>query len=142
MTRALKMIAVLAVGVCLAVGAAWAQEKPMTPAGQEKDKAAAADPVSGEWEGAVAMPEGAMPFSMKLKVEKDKVTGEIGGPQGATPITEGSFVDGKLTIAFTYVDGNGVVMSGAAAEGQLTGSLNYGSGQMVTTWSAKRKAPK
>ena len=73
----------LAVGVCLAAGAAWAQEQAGGPAGQQKDKAAAADPISGEWDGTVEMPDGAMPFSMKLKLEKDKVTGEIGSQQGA-----------------------------------------------------------
>lgn len=142
MTRALRMVAVLAVGVCLVAGAAWAQEQPASPAGQEKDKAASADPVSGEWDGTVVMPDSAMPFSMKLKVEKDKVAGEIGSQQGAVPITEGSFVDGKLTITFTYADGNVVVMSGAVAEGQLTGSLNYGGGQMVTNWTAKKRPAK
>ena len=142
MTTAVRMFAILAVGACLAAGAAWAQEKPVPPAGQEQDKAAAADPVSGEWEGTVAMADGAMPFSLKLKVDKDKVTGEIGGQQGATPISEGSFVDGKLTITFTYMDGAVIVMNGAVADGQITGSLNYGGGQMVANWSAKRKVGK
>ena len=108
MTKALKWFAILAVGVCVAAGAAWAQEKPVPPAGQEKDK----------------------------------VTGEVGSQQGATPISEGSFVDGKLTITFTYVDGNVVVMSGALADGQLTGSLSYGGGQMVTNWAAKKRPAK
>ena len=62
-----------------------------------------------------------MPFTMTLKLEKDKVTGEIGSQQGAVPITEGSFVDGKLTITFTYVDGNAVVMSGVVADGAAHG---------------------
>jgi hypothetical protein len=136
------MVTVLAVGVCLAAGAAWAQEKPASPAGQQKDKTASADPVSGEWDGAVEMPDGAMPFSLKLKVEQDKVTGEVGNQQGATPISAGSFVDGKLTITFTYMDGNVIVMNGTVADGQITGSLNYGGGQMVANWSAKKRPAK
>ena len=54
-----------------------------------------------------------MPFTLKLKLDKDKVTGEVGSQQGAVAITEGTFVDGKLTISFTYVDGNAVTMTGA-----------------------------
>jgi hypothetical protein len=132
MTRVLRVFAILAVGVCLAaVSAAWAQDQ---------DKAAAADAITGEWEGAVEMPDGVMPFSLKLKLDKDKVTGEIGSQQGAVAISEGSFVDGKFTIKFTYVDGNAVVMTGGVADGQLAGSLNYGGGQMVANWSAKKKS--
>ena len=29
------------------------------------------------------MPDGAMPFILKLKLDKDKVTGDIGSQQGA-----------------------------------------------------------
>jgi hypothetical protein len=111
------------------------------PSGQGGAKAAAADPISGEWEGLVDMPDSPMPFGMVLKLDKEKVTGDVGGPSGSTPITEGSWVDGKLTIAFVYVDGAGVVMTGSLTEGQFAGSLTYG-GQMVMNWAAKRKGAK
>jgi hypothetical protein len=111
------------------------------PSGQGGDKAAAADPISGEWEGLVDLPDGPMPFTMTLKLDKDKVTGDVGGPSGSTPITEGSWADGKLTIAFVYVDGASVVMSGSLTDGQFAGSLDYG-GQMVMNWAAKKKGAK
>jgi len=142
MKRALTCFAILAAGLFLAAGPAWAQEKPVPPAAQDKAKAPGGDVISGEWEGAVEMPDGAMPFTLKLKFENDKVTGEVGSQQGAVAITEGSFVDGKLTVTFTYVDGNPVSMSGTLADGQLTGSLSYGGGQMVTNWAAKKKLAK
>ncbi len=88
------------------------------------------------------LPDGALPFTMTLKLDGAKVTGEVGGVQGATPITEGSWAEGKLTIAFTYVDGAAVQMTGAVTDGALSGSLNYGGGQMVATWSAKKKVDK
>jgi hypothetical protein len=141
MKRVLEIVVVVLVGLC-AAGGGWAQEKPTPPAGQEKEKPAAADPITGDWDGSVDMPDGAMPFTLKMKLEKDKVTGEVGGPQGAVALSEGSFVDGKLTIGFTYVDGNAVVMTGAVADGQITGSLSYGGGQMVTNWAAKKKVAK
>lgn len=138
MKKALVLLAIVAVGVCVMTGGAWAQDKPAAGAGQSK--AAAADPITGDWDGTVQMPDGGMPFTLKLKLEGEKVAGEIGSQQGAVAITSGSFADGKLTISFTYVDGTGVSLSGALAEGQLSGSLNYGGGQMVTSWTAKKKA--
>jgi hypothetical protein len=111
------------------------------PSGQGGEKAAAVDLISGEWEGLVDLPDGPMPFGMTLKLDQGKVTGEVGGPDGATPITEGSWADGKLTIAFVYVDGASILMSGSLTEGQFAGSLTYG-GQMVINWAAKKKGAK
>ncbi len=129
---------------CLVVVPAFAQSggDKQPPAGQGGDKAAAADPISGEWEGLVDMPDGPLPFGLTLKLDQGKVTGEVGSSAGSVAITEGSWADGKLTIVFTYVDGAGIEMVGSLADGQLTGSLNYGGGQMVMNWVAKKKPAK
>ena len=133
MGNVLRTITLAVIGLCLAGGAlAAAQDKPKQPA----------DPLTGIWEGTVALPDGALPFTMTLKLDGAKVTGEVGGVQGAAPITEGSWADGKLTIAFTYVDGAAVQMTGALTDGALSGSLSYGGGQMVATWAAKKKLDK
>ncbi len=129
MKRVFRMIAVVVVGLCLAGGS--------FASAQQKEKAVA-DPISGSWEGTVQLPDGSMPFTMRLKLDGAKVTGEIGSTQGSAPISEGSWADGTLTIAFTYVDGAAVQMTGAASSGALSGNLSYGGGQMVATWIAKR----
>jgi hypothetical protein len=129
----LRTITVVVISLCLAGGAlAGAQDKPKPPA----------DPISGSWEGTVEMPDGSLPFTMTLKLDGVKVTGEIGSAQGAAPISEGSWADGKLTIAFTYVDGAAVQMAGIVTDGALSGSLSYGGGQLVATWVAKKKVDK
>lgn len=129
----LRTITVVVISLCLAGGGlAGAQDKPKPEA----------DPISGSWEGTVELPDGSMPFTMTLKLDGAKVTGEIGSVQGAAPISEGSWVDGKLTVAFTYVDGAAVQMTGAVTNGALGGSLSYGGGQMVVTWAAKKKIEK
>jgi hypothetical protein len=138
MKKVLMAIAIVSMVGCVLPGAAWAQNKPATPAAQK----AAADPLTGDWEGTVDMPDGSMPFSMKLKLDGDKVTGEVGSQQGAVAITSGSFAENKLTISFTYVDGAAVTFTGTLTDGQFVGSLNYGGGQMVTNWAAKKKAAK
>lgn len=142
-----SLVAIVFALALVAAAPVWAQssadKQGQPPASPEKGKAAAAaDPVSGEWEGMVDLPDGATPFSMKLQLEKDKVTGEVTGPQGTAPITEGSWADGKLTVTFTYVDGAAIVMSGGLTEGQFAGSLSYGGGQMVVNWAAKKKVVK
>jgi hypothetical protein len=133
MKNAFRVFAVVVVGLCLlGVTAAWAQQK-------EKP---AADPLSGDWDGAVELADGSMPFTMKLKLDQGKVAGEVGSAQGVAPITEGSWVDGKLTLVFTYVDGATVTMTGVVTNGALSGSLSYGGGQIVATWAAKKKVDK
>jgi len=126
------IVALLVLGVPAAFAQGGGQvEKP-------KETTAPADPISGDWEGTVAMQDGNIPFFMKLKLDKDKVTGEIGSDQGSSQVT-GTWADAKLTLSFTYVNGEGISMTGAFKEEQLGGDLTIGSGQMVTVWVAKKK---
>jgi hypothetical protein len=131
MRKQITLVLATVIGLCLiAVPLGLAQEKP------------AADPISGDWEGTVELPDGSMPFTMKLKLDQAKVTGEIANAQGVTPIAEGSWVDGKLTLAFTYVNGAAIQMTGGVTNGRLGGSLSYGGGEMVVTWSVTKKVNK
>jgi len=46
--------------------------------------------VTGKWSGNVTTPDGnSIPLTMVLKVDGDKLTGTVTGPQGDIPITEG-----------------------------------------------------
>jgi hypothetical protein len=142
-TRGLIFVTVALACIAL-VAPAFAQsggDQP-PPAGQGGDKTVAADPISGEWEGLVDMPDGPLPFGMTLKLDQGKVTGDISSSAGTVAISAGSWVDGKLTVAFTYVDGAGIEMVGALADGQFSGSLSYGGGQMVMNWVANKKPAK
>jgi hypothetical protein len=131
--KKMSLLVLVVIGLCLTAGSlSGAQDKPKP----------AADPISGSWEGTVQLSDGAMPFTMTVKLDGAKVTGEVGSVQGAAPISEGAWVDSKLAIAFTYVDGAAVQMTGAVTDGALSGSLSYGGGQMVVTWAAKKKVDK
>ena len=144
MKRTLGLVVVALAVSYLVVLPVFAQAGGATPppAGQGGDKAAPADPISGEWEGLVDMPDGPLPFGLTLKLDQGKLTGEISSSNGTVAITQGSWADGKLTLAFTYVDGAGVEMVGTLTEGQFSGSLSYGGGQMVMNWVAKKKPAK
>ena len=135
MAKRLVLVWVVLAVVALGAPSVFAQGQVEKP----KEPAAAADKITGEWEGSVALPDGNIQFFMKLKLENDKVTGEIGSDQGSSQLT-GTWVDAKLTLSFTYVDGNAISMTGAFKEDQLGGDMTIGGGQMVTVWVAKKKA--
>ncbi len=117
----------LVVAVVLAVPA-LAQEAPQ-----------ATDPISGNWEGTTLMGSQEMAFFLNLRVDKETVSGEIGNYEGATAVT-GTWVDGKLTLNFSYVNGEPVVMTATLKDGQLSGDLDMNGGQYLATWTAKKKA--
>jgi hypothetical protein len=155
MKKLVTGIAVLVVGMWLTGStpafAQAGQDKQAPPAAApEKDKAkdqdkakdagAPADVVTGEWDGAVDAGGNTIGFTLRLKLDKDKVTGEIASEQGAVPLTDGGYADSKLTVAFNYVDGTPVTLSGAIADGQMTGTLSYGGQPMG--FAAKKRAAK
>ena len=94
MIRAFRILGILVVAAMIAgTGVSFAQDKPA--AGQDKkESAAAADPLTGDWDGSVESPNGAIAFTLKLKLEKDKFTGEIASDQGGAPLS-GTWVEGK-----------------------------------------------
>jgi hypothetical protein len=122
--------------VFLAAGASFAQDKPA--AGQEKKEGAAADPLTGDWDGSAETQNGPVSFLLKVKLEKDKFTGEISSDQGGAPIT-GTWAEGKFSGSFDF-NGTPVAMTGAMKDGVLSGEMSFGGGQMIMNWTAKRKA--
>ncbi|HOC18073.1 MAG TPA: hypothetical protein PKK95_07385 [Vicinamibacterales bacterium] len=134
MFRRSVIAGMLVVAVVLAVPA-LAQEAP-----QEKPKEAVGDdPISGTWDGTTLMGTQEMTFFMNLRVDKETVSGEIGNYEGSTPVS-GTWVDGKLTLNFSYVNGEPVVMTAKLKDGQLAGDLDMNAGQFLATWTAKKKA--
>lgn len=134
MLRRVVIAGMLVAAVALAVPA-LAQEAPP----QDKPKDAAADPISGSWDGTTMMGSQEMAFFMSLRLDKEAVSGEIGNYEGSTGVT-GTWVDGKLTLNFSYVNGEPVVMTATLKDGELSGSLDMNAGQVLTTWTAKKKA--
>jgi hypothetical protein len=122
--------------VFLAAGVGVAQDQPA--AGQEKKEAVEADPLTGAWDGSAETQNGPVSFVLKIKLEKDKFTGEIASDQGGAPIT-GTWAEGKFSGSFDF-NGMAVAMTGTLKDGALSGEMNFGGGQMIMNWSAKKKA--
>lgn len=94
------------------------------------------DPISGEWDAAADANGTQFPFTLKLKLEGDKVTGSSDSSQGTAPL-KGTFAADKLS--FTLDTGNGLItMTGMVKDGKVAGDFDF-AGQMTGKWEAKKK---
>ncbi len=98
---------------------------------------AAGDPISGEWDASADAQGTSIPFTLKLKLEGDKVTGSSDSAQGAATLSKGTFSGGKLS--FTMDTPNGAIgMTGTVKDGKIVGDFDF-AGQMTGKWEAKKK---
>ncbi len=100
--------------------------------------ASADDPITGQWEGITGNSDMSVPFTMRLKLEGDKVTGDVSSEQGGASLNTGTWKGGSLSMTFELSGMGTVTMVGAIQEGKLVGSLDVG-GQMQMQWAAVRK---
>jgi hypothetical protein len=99
--------------------------------------AAGGDPISGEWEAAADANGAQFPFTLKLKLQGDKVTGSSESDQGSAEVSKGSLVGDKLT--FTLDTPNGAIgFTATVKDGKITGDFDF-AGQMTGKWEAKKK---
>lgn len=121
------------------IGAAAATTTPpaATSTPPAAKPAAGGDPVTGEWEGAADAGGTSIPFTMKLKLEGDKVTGSTESTQGPAAISKGSFVGDKISITLD-TPGGAIVLSGILKDGKITGDFDF-AGQAQGKWEAKKK---
>jgi hypothetical protein len=121
-----------------AVAGASAATKPVAPpAATPAVPAAGGDPISGEWDAAADVGGSSLPFTLKLKLEGDKVTGSSESAQGSAALSKGTWAANKLS--FTLETGQGVInMSAVVKDGKLVGEYDVG-GQMTGKWEAKKK---
>jgi len=100
-------------------------------------KKAIKDEVSGEWD-AVADAQGQpFPFTLTLKIEGEKVTGSSSSQLGTSPITSGTWKDGKLAVVMEGSAGN-IALMATMIEGKLSGDYDF-AGQLSGKWVAIKK---
>ena len=100
-------------------------------------KKAIKDELSGEWE-AVADAQGQpFPFVLTLKVEGEKVSGSSSSQLGTSPITSGTWKDGKLAVVMEGGAGQIALMANMI-EGKLSGDYDF-AGQLSGKWVAIKK---
>jgi hypothetical protein len=98
--------------------------------------AATVDNISGEWDATADANGEPFPFSLKLKLDGDKVTGESSSSLGGATI-KGSWVNGILKLT---LDGQGgsTLLTGSLKDGKLVGDFDY-AGQLQGKWGASKK---
>lgn len=99
--------------------------------------ASAADPISGDWEAEADAGGQPLPFTLKLKLEGDKVTGMSESAQGSAEISKGSFAADKLSITLDTPNGS-IVLTAMVKDGKMTGEYDF-AGQFTGKWQAKKK---
>lgn len=111
--------------------------KKVEPAAAKASESKPVDPLSGEWD-AVAEAQGmTIPFTLKLKLEGDKVSGEASSPQGTLPITNGTWVGEKLSFSLDTPNG-AIKMTATIKENKLVGEYDL-AGQIQGKWEASKK---
>ena len=100
-------------------------------------KKAVKDEITGEWD-AVADAQGQpFPFVLTLKVEGEKVTGSSSSQLGTSPITSGTWKDGKLAVVMEGGAGQ-IALMATMVEGKLSGDYDF-AGQLSGKWVAIKK---
>src|SRR5215471_1097515 len=101
---------------------ATAAPKPAAPA------ATGGDPISGEWDATADAGGTSLPFTLKLKLDGDKVTGSSESAQGSAPLSKGSFAGNKLSFSLDTPNG-AIAMTALLKDGKLVGDFDF-AGQM------------
>ncbi|MGA9772877.1 MAG: hypothetical protein WBV94_27855 [Blastocatellia bacterium] len=115
-----------------ASAAVAANPAPTTPMA-----APAGDPISGDWDGSAEVQGSTIPFTLKLKLEGDKVTGTSSSEQGTTPLSKGMWSANNLTFSLD-TPGGVIGFKAVIKEGKLVGEFDF-AGQMTGKWEAKKK---
>ena len=99
----------------------------------------AADQISGIWDAAADANGQAVPFTLTLKVDGEKVTGSSSSQLGDSTISSGVWKDGKLAVVLDGANGQ-VALIATLVEGKLAGDYDY-AGQLQGKWVAVKKKP-
>ena len=131
-------------GVTLVVGSLAAY--PSATLAQSTGQSAAADaaPFVGDWTLALNGANGPANFTLNVKVDSDKLAGEIAGPEmPATPITDMAVADKSLRLRFTFnyqgMAIETVLVLTPQADGKTAAQMDFAGGAYVATGIATKK---
>lgn len=94
--------------------------------------------VSGEWDASIEAQGTVAPFTMKLTLNSDKLSGTVESNHfGAGTISEGLCKENKLSFTIKLANGMVAMFTGTLQDGKLTG--DFSAGDMKGKWEAKRK---
>jgi len=97
----------------------------------------AGDPLSGEWDASADAQGTSIPFTLKLKLEGDKVSGSSESAQGTVALSKGTWTANKLSFSLDTPNGS-IGMTAMLKDGKLVGEFDF-AGQMTGKWEASKK---
>jgi hypothetical protein len=97
------------------------------------------DSPTGDWDAVLDMGGNQTPFWLSLKLDGQKVTGQVGSAERGATALEGTWANGTLDFAFTMSDGMRISMSATMTDGKLAGTMKVGDGQITGGWAAARR---
>ena len=119
---------------------------PAAHAAQSTAPVTAADaaPFIGEWTLDLQGPNGPGTFDLTVKLEKEKVTGEIAsGTMPTQPIADVSKAEQSLLLSYSFTWENNpvdaVVKLTPAPEGKMNAQIAFASGAYIMTGTAAKK---
>ena len=119
---------------------------PVVNAMQSAAQVSTADaaPFLGDWTLTLQGPNGPGSFDLSVKVDKEKVVGEIANAQMATlPITDISKADKTLVLRYTFTWENNPVDAAVsltpAADGKIAAQIDFAGGAYTMTGTAAKK---
>jgi hypothetical protein len=119
---------------------------PVVNAMQSAAQVSTADaaPFLGDWTLTLQGPNGPGSFDLSVKVDKEKVVGEIANAQMATlPITDISKADKTLVLRYTFTWENNPVDAAVsltpAADGKVAAQIDFAGGAYTMTGTAAKK---
>ena len=119
---------------------------PVVNAKQSAAQVTTADaaPFVGDWTLTLQGPNGPGSFDLSVKVDKEKVVGEIANAQMATlPITDISKADKTLVLRYTFTWENNPVDAAVsltpAADGKVAAQIDFAGGAYTMTGTAAKK---
>ena len=92
--------------------------------------------VSGKWEGQVPARDGQVNATFVFKVDGDKITGTMTGPQGEAPLQEGKVSGDK--ISFSTTGGNAKILFEGTASGDQLKMTRTREGGQAREFTLKR----
>ena len=103
-----------------------------------------AAPFLGDWTLTLQGPNGPGSFDLSVKVDKEKVVGEIANAQMATlPITDISKADKTLVLRYTFTWENNPVDAAVsltpAADGKVAAQIDFAGGAYTMAGTAAKK---
>src|SRR5262249_35057481 len=98
---------------------------------------AAGDPISGDWDAVADAAGTQFPFTLKLKLEGDKVTGSSDSAQGSAPLSKSTLAANKLSFTL-YTPNGAIAMTAVMKDGKLNGEFDF-AGKMTGKWEEKKK---